>query len=302
MTEEQRQQYLLQQQQAEMTKQLMDKVSRNIAKLCDEYTRLEGMTELNLLKDKPMPIPFPKLLWDTPGSVAGLLTELVSLYPHLSKPTLSQSSTERAKQALILFSSIASNDETKKGFIAARMDQYIYPLISLQAPSKPHLDELQSAGFVVIIGLLRKPDIALVQLLVKTTRVFEICVNIMKNSSGGPLMLLSNLLMNKLLSDQQIVVDVCNHPQTLEAVLEGLIRVLTRVLEGIPKTGILPDQKRLLGFVLISLEKLSENESGKSQLLQALPAIAKQPSGPVLKDQDTQQKYDKLLKHLGLLD
>lgn len=294
------QQLLLQQQrqEAELAKQLMDTV-RNLSKLCDDFTRPQAMILLNKLKDKSLPIGFPKLLWESPGAVTGLLTEVLSLYSQTDRKEISAQTCDRVKNALGLFLPLVTDVETRKGFMAARIDQYIYPIMTFQASTDSLTQDLQAASFMVIAGLLKKADTTLIQLIVKTTRLFETCINILKTSAGTPLTL-SSYLMNLLLSDSQVVRDVSNHPPTLQALLEGLIRVLQSVLEGMIQAELMPEHKRLLGFVVVSLDKLSEHELGKSRILQLLPATAKQPAAALFKDTDVQQKYSKLLKNLGL--
>lgn len=298
MTPQQLQLFQQQKQEAEVAKQLMDTV-RNLSKLCDDFTRTQAMHNLNKLKEKPLPIPFAKLLWESPGAVTGLLTEVISLYPLIDQKDVPQQTSERVKLALALFLPLVMFEETKKGFMAARMDQYIYPIMSLQGSAEFPTQDLQAAGFMVITGLLRKADTGLIQLIVKTTRLFETCINIMKTSVGMPLTL-SSYMMNLLLAHPQVVLDVSNHPPTLQALLEGLIRVLQSILEGMIQAELSPEHKRLLGYVVVSLEKLSEQESGKSRILQMLPATAKQPASSLFKDADAQQKYTKLLNNLGL--
>lgn len=60
------------------------------------------------------------MLWHSYGSLAALLQEIVSIYPQLNPPVLSNATSNRVCNALALLQCLASHQETRGLFLAVR--------------------------------------------------------------------------------------------------------------------------------------------------------------------------------------
>jgi CCR4-NOT transcription complex subunit 9 len=82
---------------------------------------------LELSKKRESFADLAPILWHSQGTVAALLIEIVSIYPHLTPPTLTAHASNRVCNALALLQCVASHSDTRQPFLAANM-QVLYKL------------------------------------------------------------------------------------------------------------------------------------------------------------------------------
>ncbi|XP_060960519.1 uncharacterized protein LOC115722515 isoform X4 [Cannabis sativa] len=101
------------------------------------------------------------LLWNSFGTIAALLQEIVSIYPVLSPPNLTPAQSNRVCNALALLQCVASHPDTRKLFINAHIPLYLYPFLNTASKSRPfEYLRLTSLG---VIGALVKVATFIVQ-------------------------------------------------------------------------------------------------------------------------------------------
>ena len=74
------------------------------------------MAELSKNREK-YPV-LPQLLWYSCGTITSLLQEIISVYPSLSPPALTEEASNRVCNALALLQCVASDPETKTLFLS----------------------------------------------------------------------------------------------------------------------------------------------------------------------------------------
>ncbi|CAL5405514.1 unnamed protein product [Camellia sinensis] len=96
------------------------------------------------------------LLWNSFGTIAALLQEIVSIYPVLSPPNLTPAQSNRVCNALALLQCVASHPDTRMLFLNAHIPLYLYPFLNTTSKSRPfEYLRLTSLG---VIGALVKAD------------------------------------------------------------------------------------------------------------------------------------------------
>lgn len=79
--------------------------------------RREGAL-LELSKRREVFSDLAPILWHSFGTIAALLQEIVSVYPHLSPPSLSAHASNRVCNALALLQCVASHRDTRQLFLS----------------------------------------------------------------------------------------------------------------------------------------------------------------------------------------
>lgn len=127
---------------------------------------------------------FPDLapyLWHSVGTVAGLLQEIVSIYPLLSPPTLTAASSNRVCNALALLQCVASHPDTRQPFLNAQIPLYLYPFLNTQSKSRP-FEYLRLTSLGVIGALVKIDDTDVISFLL-STEIIPLCLRIMETGS-----------------------------------------------------------------------------------------------------------------------
>jgi len=115
----------------------------------------EALRELNNRREKISNLA--PILWYSTGTIAILLQELLSIYPYLSPPTLSQALTDRICNVLGLYQCIALNSNTRPLFLQANLHLYLYPLINTSSKQRP-FEQLRVTSLGVIGALVKGED------------------------------------------------------------------------------------------------------------------------------------------------
>ncbi|KAL0844179.1 hypothetical protein Bca101_017425 [Brassica carinata] len=102
-------------------------------------------------------------------ALENLITEIMNIYPHISRPVYSHNGMHhRVYNILLLFQCITHYPDTRNPFLTAGMQHYMYPLMDINLTDKP-LECLRLGALGVIAHMLRPPvDVGVVRCLVNT--------------------------------------------------------------------------------------------------------------------------------------
>ena len=94
------------------------------------------------------------MLWNSFGTTAALLQEIVFIYPAMNPATLNAHQSNRVCNALALLQCVASHPETRSAFLQAHVPLFLYPFLHTVSKTRPfEYLRLTSLG---VIGALVK--------------------------------------------------------------------------------------------------------------------------------------------------
>jgi CCR4-NOT transcription complex subunit 9 len=206
---------------------------------------------------------FPDLapiLWHSFGTVAALLQEIVTIYPQLSPPTLSASSSNRVCNALALLQCLASHPDTRGVFLQAHIPLFLYPFLNTGSKNRP-FEYLRLTSLGVIGALVKVDDESVVNFLLQT-EIIPLCLRIME--SGSELSkTVATFVVQKILLDQNGLNYICATAERFYAVSTVLGNMIVALVEA--------PQVRLLKHIVRCYLRLSENPRAREALRQCLP-------------------------------
>ncbi|RXH70458.1 hypothetical protein DVH24_007714 [Malus domestica] len=122
---------------------------------------LRENTLLELSKNKELFQDLAPFVWNSFGTIAALIQEIVSIYPVLSPPNLTPAQSNRVCNALALLQCVASHPDTRMLFLNAHIPLYLYPFLNTSSKARPfEYLRLTSLG---VIGALVKVATFIVQ-------------------------------------------------------------------------------------------------------------------------------------------
>ena len=127
---------------------------------------------------------FPDLapiLWNSFGTIAALLQEIVGIYPALSPPQLTAHASNRVCNALALLQCVASHPDTRTLFLNAQIPLYLYPFLNTVSKNRP-FEYLRLTSLGVIGALVKMDDPDVINFLL-TTEIIPLCLRIMETGS-----------------------------------------------------------------------------------------------------------------------
>ncbi|XP_037803527.1 CCR4-NOT transcription complex subunit 9 [Penaeus vannamei] len=255
-----------------------DKIYQWIIELANPDTRENALLELSK-KRESVPDLAP-LLWNSFGTIAALLQEIINIYPAINPATLTAHQSNRVCNALALLQCVASHPETRSQFLAAHIPLYLYPFLQTVSKTRPfEYLRLTSLG---VIGALVKTDEQEVINFLLTTEIIPLCLRIME--SGSELSkTVATFILQKILLDETGLNYIC---QTYER-FSHVAMILGKMVIALAKE----QSARLLKHVIRCYLRLSDNPRAREALRQCLPDQLKdQTFGACLKD-------DKSTKH-----
>lgn len=177
------------------------------------------------------------LLWESPGTITALLSEILSIYPHLTSASGSSSSAPlslnsrlagRVCNVLTLFQCVAGHQETRIPFIKANIPMYLYPFLHTTNQSREcECFKLTSLG---IIGNLVKAEQPEIIAYLLQNEFIPLCLRILKFGLMLP-KIVAAFIVHKILADQKgrgYVVQSDGRLETLLKVLNKVIIELTK--------------------------------------------------------------------------
>ncbi|KAK7203871.1 Rcd1-domain-containing protein [Myxozyma melibiosi] len=200
------------------------------------------------------------ILWHSYGVMATLLQEIVGVYPALSPPTLTSSTSNRVCNALALLQCVASHNETRSLFLNAHIPLFLYPFLNTTSKTRPfEYLRLTSLG---VIGALVKNDSPDVINFLLSTEIIPLCLRIME--SGSELSkTVAIFIVQKILLDDTGLAYICQTYERFYAVGTVLGNMVTQLVEQ--------QTVRLLKHVVRCYLRLSDNPRAREALRQCLP-------------------------------
>lgn len=229
-----------------------------IVKLTDADQRENVLLELS--KKREDCDDLAPVLWHTFGTVAGLLQEIVSIYPLLSPPTLTAHASNRVCNALALLQCVASHKDTRSLFLSAHIPLYLYPFLNTDSKSRP-FEYLRLTSLGVIGALVKMDDPEVISFLLQT-EIIPLCLRIM--GSGSELSkTVATFIVQKILLDNNGLAYVCTTSDRFFAV--------SKVLSDMVNNLITNPSVRLLKHCVRCYLRLTDNPRAREALRTALP-------------------------------
>lgn len=198
------------------------------------------------------------VLWHTPGCMAVLIHELVSIYPSLNPPNLQVSASNRACNALALIQCVASHNDTRGPFLHAHVPLFLYPFLNTLPSAEKPFEYLRLTSLGVIGALVKADDPDVVRFLLGT-EIVPLCLKIMEKGTELS-KTVATFIVQKVLAHDLGLSYVCATPERFMAVATVL-------------RNMVQDQctSRLLRHVIRCFLRLTEHQRAREALKQCLP-------------------------------
>ncbi|XP_047983953.1 CCR4-NOT transcription complex subunit 9-like isoform X2 [Salvia hispanica] len=154
-------------------------VEQLVLDLCNPDLRENALLELS--KKRELFQDLAPLLWNSFGTLAALLQEIVSIYPVLSPPTLTPGQSNRVCNALALLQCVASHPDTRMVFLKAHIPLYLYPFLNTTSKTRP-FEYLRLTSLGVIGALVKVDDTDVISFLLYT-EIIPLCLRTMEMGS-----------------------------------------------------------------------------------------------------------------------
>ncbi|CAD2094777.1 cell differentiation protein, putative [Plasmodium vinckei brucechwatti] len=234
------------------------KIYQLIFDLCFSEKRESALLELSRKREKYHDIA--PVLWNSFGTITTLLQEIVSIYPQLSPPLLTTSSSNRVCNSLALLQCVASHPETKQHFLNAHIPLFLYPFLNAESKNRPfEYLRLTSLG---VIGALVKVDNPDVINFLLQTEIIPLCLRIMETGSELS-KTVATFIVQKILIDELGLNYICATPERFYAVSTVLSNMVNALVEN--------PSSRLLKHIVRCYLRLSENPRALEALKCCLP-------------------------------
>jgi CCR4-NOT transcription complex subunit 9 len=194
------------------------------------------------------------VLWESPSTITALLTEILSIYPHLASTSASSSAAPvslnaklatRVCNVLALFQCVAGHEETRTQFVNADIPMYLFPFLHTTNQSREcECFKLTSLG---IIGSLVKADDPKIIDYLLTNEFVPLCLRILKFGQEMS-KIVAAFIVQKILNDPKGRESVCGFPEKRDTVLKVLNIVLNELATNF--------SQRLSKNILLSYEAL----------------------------------------------
>lgn len=235
-----------------------DKIFQWINELVNPDTRENALLELS--KKREVVPDLAPMLWNSFGTIAALLQEIINIYPSINPPSLTAHQSNRVCNALALLQCVASHPDTRTYFLQANIPLYLYPFLHTVSKTRPfEYLRLTSLG---VIGALVKTDEQEVINFLLTTEIIPLCLRIME--SGSELSkTVATFILQKILLDDTGLAYIC---QTYER-FSHVAMILGKMVISLAKE----QSSRLLKHVVRCYLRLSDNSRAREALRQCLP-------------------------------
>ncbi|XP_038044409.1 CCR4-NOT transcription complex subunit 9 [Patiria miniata] len=264
-----------------------EKIFQWIIELAGPETRENALLELSKKRETVQDLA--PMLWNSFGTVAALLQEIVNIYPYINPPALTAHQSNRVCNALALLQCVASHPETRSAFLQAHIPLFLYPFLHTVSKTRPfEYLRLTSLG---VIGALVKTDEPEVINFLLTTEIIPLCLRIME--SGSELSkTVATFILQKILLDETGLSYIC---QTYER-FSHVAMILCKMVMTLAKEP----SARLLKHVVRCYLRLSDNARAREALRKCLPDQLKDNTfAPVLKDDTSTKRWlAQLIKNL----
>ncbi|KAK4745795.1 hypothetical protein SAY87_012107 [Trapa incisa] len=246
---------------------------------------------LEFSKKRVMIQDLAPLLWNSFGTIAALLQEIVSIYPLLSPPNLTPTQSNRVCNALALLQCVASHPDTRMLFLNAHIPLYLYPFLNTSSKSRPfEYLRLTSLG---VIGALVKFDGSEVISFLLSTEIIPLCLRTMEMGSDLT-KTVATFIVQKILMDDIGLDYICTTAERFFAVGQVLQNMVVSLAEQ--------PSSRLLKHIIRCYLRLSDNPRARDALQSCLPDILQDAtfSSCLREDPTTMKWLHQLLLTVGV--
>ncbi|KAJ8951896.1 hypothetical protein NQ318_019874 [Aromia moschata] len=249
-----------------------EKVYMWILELTNPETRENALLELS--KKREVVPDLAPMLWNSFGTIAALLQEIINIYPAINPPTLTAHQSNRVCNALALLQCVASHPETRSQFLLAHVPLFLYPFLHTSSKTRPlRTDEQEVITFLL------------------ATEIIPLCLRIME--SGSELSkTVATFILQKILLDDSGLSYIC---QTYDR-FSHVAMILGKMVISLGKEP----SARLLKHVVRCYLRLSDNPRAREALRQCLPDQLRDNTFNVCLQEDKSTKHwlSQLLKNL----
>mmetsp|Transcript_17530 Transcript_17530/g.21220 ORF Transcript_17530/g.21220 Transcript_17530/m.21220 type:complete len:307 (-) Transcript_17530:500-1420(-) len=224
-----------------------------VAELVNPDLREKALLELS--KKRETFDDLAPILWHSFGTIAALLQEIVSIYPHLSPPGLTAHASNRVCNALALLQCVASHRETRTSFLNAQIPLYLYPFLNTVSKNRP-FEYLRLTSLGVIGALVKMDDPAVISFLL-STEIIPLCLRIMETGSELS-KTVATFIVQKILLDDGGLEYICETADRFYAVSHVLNNMVV-VLAEMPSA-------RLLKHIVRCYLRLADNPRAREAL------------------------------------
>ncbi|KAF7112250.1 hypothetical protein RHSIM_RhsimUnG0248500 [Rhododendron simsii] len=275
---------------------------------------------LELSKKRELFQDLAPLMWNSFGTVAALLQEIVSIYPVLSPPNLTPAQSNRVCNALALLQCVASHPDTRMLFLnevsfgyndtvltngfsfAAHIPLYLYPFLNTTSKSRPfeylRLTSLGVIGALVKIStcylgsrddIEREVDDTEVISFLLSTEIIPLCLRTMEMGSELS-KTVATFIVQKILLDDVGLDYICTTAERFFAVGRVLGNMVAALAEQ--------PSSRLLKHIIRCYLRLSDNSRACDALRSCLPDMLRDATfSACLRDDPTTRRWLQQLLH-----
>ncbi|KAK4804390.1 hypothetical protein SAY86_004207 [Trapa natans] len=246
---------------------------------------------LELSKKRELFQDLAPLLWNSFGTIAALLQEIVSIYPVLSPPNLTSVQSNRVCNALALLQCVASHPDTRMLFLNAHMPLYLYPFLNTSSKSRP-FEYLRLTSLGVIGALVKVDDTEVISFLL-STEIIPLCLRTMEMGSELS-KTVATFIVQKILLDDIGLDYICTTAERFFAVGRVLGNMVVSLAEQ--------PSSRLLKHIIRCYLRLSDNLRAREALQSCLPDMLRDATfSSCLREDPTSRKWlHQLLMTVGV--
>ncbi|GAB2277764.1 CCR4-NOT transcription complex subunit 9 [Dionaea muscipula] len=245
---------------------------------------------LELSKKRELFQDLAPLLWNSFGTIAALLQEIVSIYPVLSPPSLTSVQSNRVCNALALLQCVASHHETRMLFLNAHIPLYLYPFLNTTVKYRP-FEYLRLTSLGVIGALVKVDDTEVISFLL-STEIIPLCLRTMETGSELS-KTVATFIVQKILLDDVGLDYICTTADRFFAVGRVLGNMVAALAEQ--------QSPRLLKHIIRCYLRLSDNPRACDALRSFLPDMLQDNtfSNCLREDPTTKKWLQQLLLNVG---
>lgn len=239
-----------------------DRILQLISELATHDTRENALMELSRKRESVEDLAV--LLWNSFGTIAALLQEIISVYPTIHPPTLNAHQSNRVCNALALLQCVASHSQTRRVFLQANIPLFLYPFLNMTTSSKTRPFEYLRLTSLGVIGALVKTDEKEVINFLLKTEIIPLCLRIME--SGTELSkTVATFILQKILLDETGLNYIC---QTYDR-FSHVAMILAKMVLALAKEH----SQRLFKHVIRCYLRLSDHPRAREALRSCLPDL-----------------------------
>ncbi|KAI3825807.1 hypothetical protein L1987_07457 [Smallanthus sonchifolius] len=242
---------------------------------------------LELSKKRELFQDLAPLLWNSFGTIAALLQEIVSIYPFLSPPNLTPAQSNRVCNALALLQCVASHPDTRMLFLNAHIPLYLYPFLNTTSKSRP-FEYLRLTSLGVIGALVKVDDTEVISFLL-STEIIPLCLRTMEMGSELS-KTVATFIVQKILLDDVGLDYICTTAERFFAVGRVLGNMVAALAEQ--------PSSRLLKHIIRCYLRLSDNPRACDALRSCLPDMLRDATfSSCLREDPTTRRWLQQLVH-----